>query len=227
MKGPDLGVASSVLSEVDHEPQTPPDVQIDNFANEILTASPLDEFERHKDNETLETLRQTAEVIALYFARSLHFKSPWWADEALRRLHAENLPTTKTTKTVHAIAANLRLTGDGQTLTQFQRQNWEDRTFFQVAAMRAAEISVEEAAQHSARWRDKSSDGNATVKASTIETGYPKWASDPLLGKVWVGQLLRVMSKLNDAEKINLIQSNKLRAAMLPPLPEGLKGQRR
>lgn len=227
MKGPSIGVASAVFSELDCEPQTASDEQIDNFINEILTAIPLDELELHKENGTFKTVQQAVQVVALYLARSLHFNSPWWADEALLQLHTNNLPTTKTAKTVFALAVNLRLVGGGQKLDGFERQRLEDVTFHQVAAMRVAGHSAEEAARHGARWRDDFSDGNATVMASTIQKGYPTWASEPLLGKIWVSQLSCLMSKLSNKKAANLIQAHLLLAELRPSLPSGLKGFRR
>ena len=224
MRGPSLFIPTTWPDESDLET---PSEMISSFATEILAGLDDDTFERLEIDGSLEPLRLEAEVVALCLARSWHFKSPWWADEALRLLHTKNLPTTKATENAHIFAADLRISGDGQSLKKFQRQHWEDLTYFQVSAMRMAGISAKEASQHGARWRDEFSDGNATVKASKIDKGYPKWASDPLRGKVWVGQLSRVMSKLNDAEKIKLIRKNKSRAAKLPPLPEGLKGERR
>ncbi len=227
MKGPTLSFSSSVLSGPDTEPTTAPEEMIAGFTREILSAIPLDEFEWREEYDSWDTIRRAAEIVSLYLARSWRFKSPWWADQAIQKLFTERLPFTKVTENMHSLVANLRLADEGQKKSDFLRQIWEDQSFFQVAAMRAAKIRSDDASQHAARWRDEVSNGEFTVKASVVEKGYPKWASDPFRGKVWRRQLSQMMDGLTEAAKIDLIRSNKLRAEMLPAPPNGLKGERR
>lgn len=227
MKGPTLACPSTVLSGHDNEPPITPSEQIAAFRNEILAAIPLEDIERLEEAGALAPVRRDAEIVALYLARFWHFKSPWWADEALRKVYASRLPATKAVEIVHVRAADLRLCDKGQNKGQFLRQAWEDRAFFLAAAMREAGVSAKEASHQSARWRDEFSVGAFTAKASTIEKEYPKWADDPLRGKVWCRQLSQEMEGLTAAEKTDLIQCNKLRVGMLPPCPEGLRGERR
>jgi hypothetical protein len=201
--------------------------QIEAFKNEIFAAIPFDEIDRLEDLGASASIRREAEVVALYLARSWHFDSPWWADEALRKIFTDGLPVTNAARTAHARAADLRLADKCQNKSVFLRQAWEDRAFFLSATMREAGVSAKEASEQAARWRDEFSAGAFTAKASTIERNYPKWADDPLRGRVWCGQLSQVMEGLTSAEKADLIQCNKLRARMLPPCPEGLRGNRR
>lgn len=227
MRGPTLSCSSIVLSGHDDEPTTPPEDQIAAFRDEILAAIPVKEVERLEEVGALPRARRDAEIVGLYLARFWRFESPWWSDEALRKIFSDKLPVTKAAELAHARAADLRIANKGQNKGDFLRQAWDDHTFFQVAAMREAGLSAKEASQQAARWRDEFSDGAVTVKASTIELGYPRWAADPLRGKVWCGQLSREMAGLTAAEKTDLIQCNNLRAAILPPCPEGLRGERR
>ncbi len=227
MKGPTLSSRSDILPGKNTESELTPEERIAAFSDEILSAIPVEEFERLEDRGNWKAARARAEIAALYLARFWHYESPWWGDEALRMIFAEGLPVTKAVGVTHARAADLRLADKGQKKTVFLRQQWEDRAFFQVAAMRAAGVSAREASHQAARWRDELSNGDSTVMASTIQKGYPKWAAGPLRGMVWCSQLSREMRGLSPSQKLNLIQCNKLRAVMLPPCPEGLVGERR
>jgi len=227
MKGPTLACLSTGLSGHDNEPPITPSERIAAFRNEILAAIPLEDIERLEEAGALAPVRRDAEIVALYLARFWHFESPWWADEALRKVFASGLFVTKAAGIAHACAADLRLVDKGQNKSQFLRQAWEDRAFFLAAAMREAGSSAKVASRQAARWRDEFSAGGSTVMASTIERDYPNWADDPLRGKVWCRQLSQEMEGLTAAEKADLIQCNKLRVGMLPPCPEGLRGERR
>lgn len=227
MKGPTLGYPSSGFSGYNHGPPISPAEQIAAFKTEILAEIPLEEIERLEDVGAWHPVMRDAEIVALYLARFWHFDSPWWADEALRKVFASRFPLTKAAEIAHVRAADLRLGEGGQNKGQFLRQAWEDRAFFFSAAMRESSVSAKVASQQAARWRDEFSSGAFAAKASTIERNYPKWADDPLRGRVWCGQLSQVMEGLTSAEKADLMQCNKLRARMLPPCPEGLRGNRR
>lgn len=238
MKGPTLSSRSDILTGEDTEPDTTPEVMIAECAEEILAAIRWEDYEPSAAPETTplspqKTLRnrltdlRNTEIVALYLARCGYFECPWWADEALRKIFEDRLPVTKAAETVHAYAADLRLAGKGQKKRSFLRQKWEDHAFFQVATMRAASVSATEASEHAARWLDEFSAGDFTLSASTIEKEYPKWASDPLGGQVWCRQLSWETAGLTPSKKLDLIQCNKLRTEMLPPLPRGLKGTRR
>lgn len=226
MKGPLLSFRSNAIEGPDDEPPTNPEDQIDAFTDEILASITLEEHDRLEARGNLEAVNRSAKIVALYLARFWHFQSPWWADEAMRKVFSDGLTVTRATVIAHEHAAVLRLADEGQNKRDFLRQHWEDHTFFQVATMRTAGVSAKEASQHAARWRDEFSDGGSSVMASTIERGFPAWASDPLRGKVWCRLLSREMSELTASEKSDLIQSNKLRALMLPSCPEGLQGER-
>jgi hypothetical protein len=227
MRVPTLSCSSAVLSGHDDEPPLLPEEQIAAFSSQMLALIPLEEIEHLKNGGTLEGVRMGAKIAALYLARSLHFRSPWWADAALRKIFDEKLPVTKATATAHANAMDLRLTEKGQSKSEFLRQHWDDQTYFQVAAMRGAGVSAKEASRHAARWRDETTGGDFTSMASTVEKEFPRWAKGSLRGKVWCDQLSQRMERLTPSEKLDLIQSNKLRAAMLPLLPYGLHGERR
>lgn len=227
MKGPTLRFQSGPDWGANIEPQVLPEEMIAAFTGEILDAIPLAEFESHEDTGSWGEVKRCAEIVALYLARFHHFKSPWWADEALRKIFSDRLPLTKAAEITHNQAADLRLEGKGQSKTAFKRQGWEDHTFFQVAAMRAADVSAREAAEHGARWRDEFSNGEFTINASVVEKNYPVWASNPLRGMIWCDQIAREMAGLTPSQKLDLIQCNKLRAVMLPPCPDGITGERR
>ncbi len=227
MKGPTLAGPSSSLSGHCNEPPITRSEQIAAFRNEIVAAIPEEDIERFEYEEALAVVRRDAEIVALYLARFWHFESPWWADEALRIVFASKLPATKAVETAFVSGADLRLRDKGQNKGQFLRQAWEDRAFFLVAAMREAGVSANEASHQAARWRDEFGVGAFTAKASTIEKEFPKWADDPLRGKVWCGQLSQETEGLTPAQKADLIQANKLRARILPPCPDGLRGNRR
>lgn len=227
MKGPTLACPPSRLSGHGNEPPITPNEQIAAFRNEVLAAIPVKDIERLEDVGALAQVRREAEIVALYLARSWHFESPWWADEALRRVFANKLPATQAVETTFVRAADLRLGETAQNMDQFLRQAWKDHAFFLAAAMREAGVSAEEASRQAARWRDEFSNGASTIKASVIERDFPNWAADPLGGKVWCTQLSHEMEGLTSAEKADLIQCNKLRARMLPPCPDGLRGTRR
>ena len=227
MKGPLLSCPSSVLAGPDDEPASTPEEQIATFKKEILAAIPVERFEYLEDTGALLPASTSAEIVALYLARFGHFKSPWWADEALRKLFRDRLPVTKALEIAHARAADLRIANDGQHKSQYLRQVWEDQALFLVATMREAGVSVTEASRQAARWRDEIGAGAITVQASTNEKAYPGWVADPLRGKVWCKQLSQEMERLASAEKADLLQANRLRARMLPPCPVGLRGNRR
>jgi hypothetical protein len=227
MKGPTLRLPSGRDWGASIKPQVLPEEMIAAFTGEILDAIPLAEIESHEDTCSWGEVKRCAEIVALYLARFHHFQSPWWADEAMRKVFSDRLPLTKAAEIAHTQAADLRLADKGQDKPTFLRQGWEDHTFFQVAAMRATGVSAKEASQHAARWRDEFSDGDASIKASSIEKGYSDWASDPLRGKVWCSQLLQEMAGLTPSQKLDLIQCNSLRADMLPPCSKWLIGVRR
>mgnify|MGYP005851197531 CR=1 FL=1 len=226
-KGPTLRCPSGSDWLAEAEPQVLPEEMIAAFTGEILDAIPLAEFESHEGTGSWGEVRRCAEIVSLYLARFGHFKSPWWADEALRKIFTDRLPLTKAAEIAHTRAADLRLAGKGQGKKAFLQQVWEDHAFFQVAAMRAAGVSAREAAEHGARWRDEFSDGSFTVRASSVQKDFPKWASDPLRGKVWCNQLSREFAGLSPSQKEALVDRNKSRATKLSPCPAGLIGQRR
>jgi len=187
----------------------------------------LEEIEHLENVGALAGVRMGAEIAALYLARSWHFSSPWWVDAALRKIFDDKLPITKATALAHANAMDMRITEKGQNKREFLRQQWDDQTYFQVAAMRAAGASAKEASRHAARWRDENTGGDFTAMASSIEKDFPRWAKDSLRGKVWCDQLSQRMERLTHSEKLDLIQGNMLRAAILPSLAYGLQGERR
>lgn len=227
MKGPTLHLQPRAEWGANIQPLVSPEEMTAAFTSEILDAIPLAEFESHEGTGSWDEVRRCAEIVALYLVRFHHFKSPWWADEALRRIFTDRLPLTKAAEITHSWAADLRREGKGQGKKTFLQQGWEDHAFFQVAAMRAAGVSAREAAEHGARWRDEFSDGSFTVRASSVQKDFPKWASDPLRGKVWCNQLSREFAGLAPSQKEALVDRNKSRAAKLPPCPAGLIGQRR
>jgi hypothetical protein len=227
MRGPTLPVSLDFFSVEDTEPVTTPKDLIAELSNDFLMAITDEELERLEAGDGLALFRRNSEIAALYLARSLHFRSPWWADAALQKILDDKLPLTKATALAHATAMDLRLTEKGQSKREFLRQHWDDQTYFQVAAMRGAGVSAKEASRHAARWRDETTGGDFTSMASTVEKEFPRWAKGSLRGKVWCDQLSQRMERLTPSEKLDLIQSNKLRAAMLPSLPYGLHGERR
>lgn len=226
MRGPSL-IWSLSFSTQDTEPPLSPDDQITLFSDEILAAIPLEDFERLEEAGAIDQFRRDAEIVALYLVRSWHFDSAWWADAGLRKIFDDKLPATKAIALAHANGFALRLSGKGQSKREYLRQYWDDQTFFQVAAMRGAGVSAHEASHQAARWRDEITDGSFTTKASTVEKEYPKWAKSSLRGKVSCDQLSQVMECLTPSEKVDLIQSNALRVALMPPLANGLQGERR
>jgi hypothetical protein len=233
MRGPTLPVSldffsrEDLFSGEDTEPVTTPEDLIDELSNDFLVAITDEEHERLEAGDGLAPFRRNAEIAALYLARSWRFCSPWWADAALQKIFDDKLPVTKATVIAHANAMDLRLTEKGQSKREFRRQKWDDHTYFQVATMRDAGVSAKEASRHAARWRDENTGSDFTTMASTVEKGFPKWAKGSLRGKVWCDQLSQRMERLTPSEELDLIRSNKLRAARLPSLPYGLHGERR
>jgi hypothetical protein len=227
MRGPTLPVSLDFFSVEDTEPVTTPKDLIVELSNDFLMAITDEELERLEAGDGLALFRRNSEIAALYLARSLHFRSPWWADAALQKIFDDKLPLIKATATAHANAMDLRLTEKGQSKREFLWQHWNDQTYFQVATMRDAGESAKDASRHAARWRDENTGGDFTLMASTVEKNFPKWAKDSLCGKIWCDQLSQEMKGLSPSQKLDLVQSNMLRAARLPSLAYGLQGERR
>jgi hypothetical protein len=200
MRGPTLPVSLDFFSVEDTEPVTTPKDLIVELSNDFLMAITDEELERLEAGDGLALFRRNSEIAALYLARSLHFCSPWWADAALQKIFDDKLPLIKATATAHANAMDLRLTEKGQSKREFLWQHWNDQTYFQVATMRDAGESAKDAS---------------------------RWAKDSLCGKIWCDQLSQEMKGLSPSQKLDLVQSNMLRAARLPSLAYGLQGERR
>lgn len=238
MRGPQFSSSVNVLAAEGGGCLTPPDHMIEAFVDEILSAVPWEAYEIEGRPDDLlprwsrrprrqQYDRLNAEIVALYLARSWHFESAWWSDIALTRLFDADLPATKVVSNTHRRASDLRQEGRGQSKHHFLCQFWNDHTFFQVAAMRAGGVSATEASSKLAVWRERFSDGQFTVKASTIQKNFPDWSRDPLGGWIWCQQLDAAMRQLSEPERSGLVCANRLRSVLMPDSPVRLSGERR